>query len=505
MSGNMNSDVEVAAANVITTSVLAAGAFPAANTDPTWVATNGNDINVGHVETSAALWDTATGAAAEMTADLANLQFLRGTNLVQPFLGIAAGDEISISYEKGGRDMDATFTYGAAPNGDGTDLAAFMTFLTGGVGDDANGVNDQRLLGGAMGTIHTQQRTVASDGYDLDPETAGSFLRKYIGGAAPHAGAADYNNDGTVDNTTKISIASNLGEENAITDIAISFNSVSYTDMFSSDSDYGSVQGGSTSTSIVVYDSLGNPKEATMQMTLVARDTNFSTWRWVADSTDDTDATWNFGAFNDPAAPTTSINIGTGLIRFDQQGRYVKGVELSATGGLEIDRDDMGTSEPIQIGIQEGLSADQAQDLDFSDMTSVAAANDFNLDNQDGSASGTLDSFTVTSDGIINGVYSNGVIEVLGQIAVALVPNPNGMIDWGSNLFIEGAASGEPQVSVPQSGGRGSIRSGHLELSNVDLSEEFTNMIVTQRGFQANARIITTSDEMLQELVNLKR
>jgi flagellar hook protein FlgE len=138
-------------------------------------------------------------------------------------------------------------------------------------------------------------------------------------------------------------------------------------------------------------------------------------------------------------------------------------------------------------------------------MTSVAAANDFNLDNQDGSASGTLDSFTVTGDGIINGVYSNGVIEVLGQIAIALVPNPNGMIDWGNNLFIEGAASGEPQVSVPQSGGRGSIRSGHLELSNVDLSEEFTNMIVTQRGFQANARIITTSDEMLQELVNLKR
>ncbi len=101
-------------------------------------------------------------------------------------------------------------------------------------------------------------------------------------------------------------------------------------------------------------------------------------------------------------------------------------------------------------------------------------------------------------------MYSNGLIKVLGQIALAKFSNASGLTRSGSNLFQETINSGTPDINVPGSG-RGTIAAGSLEMSNVDLSEEFTDMITAQRGFQANTKIITTSDEILQELVNLKR
>jgi flagellar hook protein FlgE len=118
---------------------------------------------------------------------------------------------------------------------------------------------------------------------------------------------------------------------------------------------------------------------------------------------------------------------------------------------------------------------------------------------------GSLIDFTVSGNGVITGIYSNGLNQVLGQIALANFGNPGGLTRVGSNLFEVSVNSGEPLIGAPGSGGRGSLYVGALEMSNVDLASEFTNMIITQRGFQANSRIITTSDEMLQELVNLKR
>jgi flagellar hook protein FlgE len=613
MTGNLNSDVEVAAPNIVQTGAAA----PAAATDSTWVTgtPGGAEINVGHVETSAGLLDVGAygsfigpfpgsididgdavadgtvadtdasgtysagdevnlfGTAvvdgvladydsdgnvegvdldgdgvsdtidlpwpagdgdvdnvarpAQMGTDLVNLRYLRGNTLVAPFSNVQEGDEITVNWRKGGRRMSAVFTYGnnypgptppfADITGDGTTLQDFMTFLCGGVNDDGT---TPRLTGGAMGTVHTREYDSTAlpdpDPYDVVSEHAGAFLRQFI---PAQEGSVDYDNDGVNDFTSRVSIASNLGEENAVTDLEFSFDNVTYSDMFASDIDteLGAVTGGSTTTNAVLYDSLGNAKEVTMQMTLVNRDTNFSTWRWVADSTDDTDATWLFKdeegdrIFN-KLSPTptgyeddrrfTNVNVGTGLVRFDSDGKFVLGSELSSTNGISIDLVQQGVDSVLNIGITPG---DETQDLDFSSLTQVAAASDFNLKEQDGSPPGTLDTFTVTSDGVINGVFSNGVLEVLGRLVLALVPNPQGLIQAGENLFIEGPASGEPTEGFPSVGGRGQVRAGSLELSNVDLSEEFTNLIVTERGFQANARVISTSDEMLVELVNLKR
>jgi flagellar hook protein FlgE len=124
---------------------------------------------------------------------------------------------------------------------------------------------------------------------------------------------------------------------------------------------------------------------------------------------------------------------------------------------------------------------------------------------QDGSALGSVIGFSVSQEGLITGVFSNGRSQALGQVALASFSNPVGLQKVGNSLYIDTVNSGRPQVGVAGQGGRGTMSGGTLEMSNVDLAAEFTNLIVAQRGFQANSRVITTSDEILQDLVNLKR
>ncbi len=123
----------------------------------------------------------------------------------------------------------------------------------------------------------------------------------------------------------------------------------------------------------------------------------------------------------------------------------------------------------------------------------------------DGNTSGKLEGYAIDSSGVVVGIFTNGERKALAQIMLAKFDNPMGLQKIGGNFFIDTRNSGEPQYGVAASGGFGAIAPGTLEASNVDLAMEFTEMITTQRGFQANSRIITTSDEMLQELVNMKR
>ncbi|MBP5234025.1 MAG: flagellar hook-basal body complex protein [Planctomycetes bacterium] len=307
----------------------------------------------------------------------------------------------------------------------------------------------------------------------------------------------------TSGSSVNYSIVSNLGMDNAVTDIIFSYNNVTYSDVWVQDTQYSAEQGGSSTTNIVVYDSLGNPKEITITLSLVDRDSDFSTYRWIAESMDDTDANWQI----DPTSKeiTTNSNVGTGTIRFDANGQFVKGVEYSETAGIELTLKNQGVSDILRIALTEGLSKNYNQDLDFSYLTQVATSSDFNLKEQDGSAPGTLESCTTSLDGIIQGVYSNGVVRNIARLALSLVPNENGLMSAGGNLFTTSPASGDAQIAFASVGGRGDIRAAAIETSNVDLSEEFTELITVQRGFQANSRIISTSDEMLEELVNLVR
>lgn len=116
-----------------------------------------------------------------------------------------------------------------------------------------------------------------------------------------------------------------------------------------------------------------------------------------------------------------------------------------------------------------------------------------------------LQDFAIDGTGKIIGVYSDGNAYIIGQVALVTFQNPEGLTKEGGNMYSISNNSGQPNAGMAGSGDKGAIRQGFLEMSNVDLANEFTEMIVTSRAFQANSRSITTSDEMLQELINLKR
>ncbi|OPZ91975.1 MAG: Flagellar hook protein FlgE [Firmicutes bacterium ADurb.Bin419] len=227
---------------------------------------------------------------------------------------------------------------------------------------------------------------------------------------------------------------------------------------------------------MTVYDSLGNPYSINVDMWKISVGSGESVWNWAIDT-----------------GSGSTASSASGSIKFDSQGRIVAS-GTSVTPAISIIPPDSVGSEPIDIT------------LDFTKLTMYAADSSAKPTNIDGYSTGTLVTFSIGADGIITGIYSNGQQQPLGMIALASFENPAGLQKSGNNLFLPTTNSGDFKKGVKAgSEGVGTLNPGTLEMSNVDLSTEFTDMIVTQRGFQANSRIITTSDEMLQELVNLKR
>ncbi|UOG59779.1 flagellar hook protein FlgE [Leptospira noguchii] len=158
-----------------------------------------------------------------------------------------------------------------------------------------------------------------------------------------------------------------------------------------------------------------------------------------------------------------------------------------------------------------GNPAIQSFDLNLGEAGMVNGITQFSSDfttkavKQDGYTMGYLESFSIDNSGTITGVFSNGVRQPLARIATAVFNNPAGLDKAGDTMFAYSMNSGEPNIGEAGVQGRGKINAGLLEMSNVDLSDQFTDMIVTQRGFQANSRTITTSDQMIQEVLGLKR
>jgi flagellar hook protein FlgE len=240
----------------------------------------------------------------------------------------------------------------------------------------------------------------------------------------------------------------------------------------------------SVETSITVYDAQGGKHELKVTLTKTAD----NAWSWAVDPTSMGLAP---GAVTDDDGDAT---IGGGVLQFD-----------GTTGLLTTP-----ASNPTISFTPPGGSAAMAVEIDFgggtlNGLTQFAGSTSAGFVEQDGYTAGTLQSFNIDRTGTITGSFSNGNSLVLGQIALASFNNPGGLGRGGDNLYSISANSGEPQVGFAGDNSPSTIASGTLEMSNVDLTQEFTNMIVAQRGFQANGRVITSTDEMLQEVVNLKR
>ena len=204
---------------------------------------------------------------------------------------------------------------------------------------------------------------------------------------------------------------------------------------------------------------------------------------------------WNYNIFCpdvDDGTPPPPVPVAMGQLNFDSSG-YCTTPNVDVSMLLEIPN---GSQRPLDFTVS------------FEDVTQLADANGESSISeyyQDGLTVGTLESFNVGADGLVTGVFGNGNKQILGQIALSVFSNAEGLVKAGNNLLVAGPNAGIPQVAPPGSSGCGTLASGFLETSNVDLSNEFANMIIAQRGFQANARTITTSDEVIQELVSLKR
>jgi flagellar hook protein FlgE len=239
--------------------------------------------------------------------------------------------------------------------------------------------------------------------------------------------------------------------------------------------------GDTFSTPITVYDSLGTAHTLTFTFT----NTGPGTWSYNI-----TIPAADVGQTGNP------VSIGTGNLTFDSNGNL--------------------TSPAANItGITATGLADGAANLnltwDLFDsnnnplITQVAAASSTSATNQNGSPSGSLVSFSIGSDGTISGTFSNGQTEALGEIALANFANPDGLQLDGSTDYSPTLASGAPVNGVPGTGGLGTISGGSLEESNVDIATEFSNLIVAQRGFEADAKAITTFDQIMQDTIALKQ
>ncbi|NPV09398.1 MAG: flagellar hook protein FlgE [Anaerolineae bacterium] len=216
-----------------------------------------------------------------------------------------------------------------------------------------------------------------------------------------------------------------------------------------------------------------------------------------------TPATWTLTASELTVAADGSVvrtpvsSISDNTIEFDEFGQIV-----DENAGSE------GTESPtlqLELAYDTGAVTPALLTVNLATVTGLSGKSEVNPVSQDGLESGSLVSFSVDVYGQVVGVFSNGLNRTLGQLALAKFINPGGLLRQGENLYSVSTNSGTPQHGEPGQDGRGLISAGYLEASNVDLAQQFTNMIVAQRGFQANSRIISTSDEMLNELVNLKR
>lgn len=239
------------------------------------------------------------------------------------------------------------------------------------------------------------------------------------------------------------------------------------------------------STPITVYDSLG----ASHVLNFTFTNTGPGAWNYSI-----TIPAADVGATGNPVVVTS------GALTFDSNGNLT--TPAADVAGITIGA---GTT---------GALADGASDLTFTWqlynngaglLTQVAAPSSTSSANANGAGSGSLVSFAIGSDGIITGSFSNGKTQALGQLALAIFANNDGLQLEGNTCFAPTLASGQAVMGAPGSGGRGTLSGGALELSNVDIATEFANLIVAQRGFEADAKAVTTFDQITQDTINLKQ
>jgi flagellar hook protein FlgE len=345
--------------------------------------------------------------------------------------------------------------------------------------------NDVLTLAGTQGG-----RDLPSQSFTVTPTSTVTDLQNFLNNAlgintavtepgAPPPGA-------TISASGQLTIIGNPGTQNALTLGSTGIDDVTQaTSPFTMTS--GTYTGGtppatytdgatgeSTNTVISAYDSLGTP--VTVNITTV-----------LAQKTATGGTVWQFYATSPDNEGTNGPIVGSGTLTFNSGGQLI-----SSTGTqLQIDRIGTGANSPLDIN------------LNFSGMTSLSSnSSNMVMSTQDGEPIGSLASFSVGGDGTITGQFTNGLTKTIGQVVLANFNNADGLIQQGSNMYAAGPNSGDPLIGAAQSNGTGSLQSGAVEQSNVNLSQQFIDLIIASTGFNASSKVISTSDELLTDLLN---
>ena len=288
----------------------------------------------------------------------------------------------------------------------------------------------------------------------------------------------------------RIVVTSNLGEQNAIDIPLTALNLVPEGETIGNtiSLNFNSTQsavGPGTSSEFIAFDSLGLPINVRITTVLEERDGNSTTYRWFATSAD-----------AEPLNGTSTV-VGDGVLVFDGNGDLD---DDNPTARISVARNDTASISPLEIT------------LDFSSVTALGETDaqqnpisTLNITNQDGFAPGVLTDFIITNDGTIQGQFSNGTQRTIGQLVLARFANNNGLQQVGDSLFNIGVNSGNPTFGVPGSEGIGTLSAGAVELSNTDIGQNLIELILASTQYRGGARVITATQELLDELLALSR
>jgi flagellar hook protein FlgE len=287
----------------------------------------------------------------------------------------------------------------------------------------------------------------------------------------------------------KITIQSNLGEENAIEVPLTAFRltptgSSAPQTLPLSFSETQEANGPGTSTELIVYDSLGLPLKVRITTTLETKNPNSTVYRWYATSAD-----------SEPLQGVSTV-VGDGLLEFDSNGDLVSAQQ----NVISVQRNTTASESPLAVELDfsriKALGETDAQGNPVSTM---------NVTSQDGFPPGVMTDFIITDDGTIQGQFSNGTQRVIGQIVMARFANNSGLQQVGDSLFNVGVNSGEPIFGTPGQEGIGTLTSGAVELSNTDIGQNLIELILASTQYRSGARVITAAQELLDELLALRR
>ena len=315
------------------------------------------------------------------------------------------------------------------------------------------------MLGNANGVSYTRNGSFSVDAKgSLVNSADGSNVLGWQSAQDPKTGVYAVDTTQPITNQSKISLPIGTLTSQEAT------HTVTYNGNLSADA----ASGAAYSRNVKVYDSQGGAHTVALTFTKSAANQ------------------WAFRAAVPTTTPADTATItGSGTVAFDSNGKVI--APTSGAAALTV-----------------GANPAQSLTLDFSQIGQVSGDSTVAPTGQDGFPPGVLQSFSTDLTGAITGIFSNGQTRPLGQIAVAGFANPEGLAKVGGSQFQTTANSGVAKVGAAESGGLGEISTGYLEQSNVDLSREFTDMIVTQRGFQANTKVISTVDQLLNDVLQMK-